>query len=262
MQKFIVFLIIVFFFYNSNAQSWTYKGGDDAFDGKYKTCSIIGDGTEFPYTNPLFVINVFKGEISDPNIYLTKVPSGSCDNNRVLIKFDSDDKIYEPDVSISRNKEQWFLDFTEYKEVTESVKKKIKHYIVPDNHVVRLKDEPETTALVTKELTAKDTIDILDLAEGNPGIGDYYRCRYKGKFVYVNIAYLEGIDVNAVESDEEIDVPITKEVPTFKELQAFIKDLKTHSKMHTRLLSDCIKYDCSFSLSGSTAAINYVMNPK
>jgi hypothetical protein len=52
------------------AQSWTFSEGGDAFDGKYKTSSVIGKGTDYPYTKPLLVINKFEGE-ENINFYIS-----------------------------------------------------------------------------------------------------------------------------------------------------------------------------------------------
>ena len=66
------FLIIVIFFivFNSSAQSWSYHSGGNAFDGKYKTASVKGYGTDYPYAEPLLVINMFNEE--SLNFYLSK----------------------------------------------------------------------------------------------------------------------------------------------------------------------------------------------
>ena len=37
-------------------QTWTFKDGGNAFDGKYKTAFIRGDGQEFPYNNPILCV--------------------------------------------------------------------------------------------------------------------------------------------------------------------------------------------------------------
>ena len=46
------------------AQSWTFSKGGNAFDGTYKTSSVVGKGTEYPYKTPILVINKF----DNPNI--------------------------------------------------------------------------------------------------------------------------------------------------------------------------------------------------
>lgn len=52
------------------AQSWTFSEGGNAFDGKYKTSSVIGKGTNYPYTKPSLVINKFEGE-ENINFYIS-----------------------------------------------------------------------------------------------------------------------------------------------------------------------------------------------
>ena len=51
------------------AQSWTFSKGGNAFDGTYKTSSIVGKGTEFPYKTPSLVINKFDND-EQINFYL------------------------------------------------------------------------------------------------------------------------------------------------------------------------------------------------
>ena len=46
----------------SFGQGWTSSEGGSAFDGKYKTSSVMGKGTNFPYTKPVLVVNKFDGE--------------------------------------------------------------------------------------------------------------------------------------------------------------------------------------------------------
>lgn len=58
MKKFILILIITTTHF-LQAQNWNYESGGSAFDGKYKTASVLGKGTDFPYHKPLLVINLF-----------------------------------------------------------------------------------------------------------------------------------------------------------------------------------------------------------
>ena len=51
------------------AQSWTFSKGGNAFDGTYKTSSVVGKGTEFPYKTPRLVINKFDND-EQINFYL------------------------------------------------------------------------------------------------------------------------------------------------------------------------------------------------
>ena len=43
-------------------QTWQYSSGGNTFDGKYKTSSIIGTGSDFPYDKPTLVINKFNDD--------------------------------------------------------------------------------------------------------------------------------------------------------------------------------------------------------
>lgn len=61
MKKIVLILILINTTYLF-AQNWEFKSGGNAFDGKYKTSSIKGKGTDYPYNNPLLVINLFREE--------------------------------------------------------------------------------------------------------------------------------------------------------------------------------------------------------
>ena len=61
-MKKIIFIAILLRQIMVSAQNWSFESGGNVFDGKYKTSSIKGKGTDFPYNNPLLVINLFKNE--------------------------------------------------------------------------------------------------------------------------------------------------------------------------------------------------------
>lgn len=67
MKKLLIILLIPLI---SLAQSWTYEKGGNAFDGKYKTSSVLGKGSEFPYNKPSLVINKFEND-EQINFYLS-----------------------------------------------------------------------------------------------------------------------------------------------------------------------------------------------
>jgi hypothetical protein len=87
----------------SFGQAWTYSEGGNAFDGKYKTSSVVGKGDNFPYNKPTLVINKFNDDeqvnfyISGGGYFQEKTNIG------VLWVFDNEpDKIYSTyDWSIS-----------------------------------------------------------------------------------------------------------------------------------------------------------------
>jgi len=250
MKKFLIHLSALLISANSFSQIWTYNKGETPFDGTYKTSSVEGIGYEFPYKEPLFVINIFRGEISDPNIYITRVPYAGCANNQILIKFDNDDKIYRPTVSASKDNEQWFMDFySGYITIKDSIKKIIKYYVVSKNQTILLREHPNPYSPVLFQASNPDTISLL-LFDGS-----YWTCKYHNKILYVNNAQITNIN-NAFSSSEELYVPIGID----KELNEFIKDIKSHSKMNIRLMSDCVKADFEFSLKGSSAAMNFVFS--
>ena len=90
------------------SQTWKYKSEESPFDGKYKFSSVIGSGGEFPYNNPVFVVNLFiESEIM--NIYLSNAGYAGCDNRIIYIKFDGDQNIYAFYSKTNSEKDIWFL---------------------------------------------------------------------------------------------------------------------------------------------------------
>tara|TARA_B100001175_G_scaffold251507_1_gene218887 strand:- start:254 stop:1453 length:1200 start_codon:yes stop_codon:yes gene_type:complete len=67
MKKLIILLLFIPLV--SFGQTWKYSEGGNAFDGKYKTSSITGKGTNFPYDSPTLVVNKFEGE--NINFYIS-----------------------------------------------------------------------------------------------------------------------------------------------------------------------------------------------
>ena len=59
MKKILFILILPLFSYS---QTWSFSEGGNAFDGQYKTASIIGTGNNYPYTKPVLVVNRFNGD--------------------------------------------------------------------------------------------------------------------------------------------------------------------------------------------------------
>lgn len=68
-MKTILLFLYVFLSSLLLGQTWKYSEGGNAFDGKYKTSSIKGKGTDYPYNSPALVVNKFEGE--DFNFYLS-----------------------------------------------------------------------------------------------------------------------------------------------------------------------------------------------
>jgi hypothetical protein len=58
MKRVLLFFILIYSSV-SISQSWKYESGGNAFDGKYKTASVKGTGTDFPYHKPLMVVNLY-----------------------------------------------------------------------------------------------------------------------------------------------------------------------------------------------------------
>ncbi len=95
-MKKIILLIILCNSFFSVAQGWTFKSGVNDFDGKYKTASIRGSATNYPYNKPLLVINYFDKDDS-LNFYITNTGyfSDSSDVSVLCVFNNEKDVIYE-----------------------------------------------------------------------------------------------------------------------------------------------------------------------
>lgn len=244
-----------------HCQIWTYSQGENPFDGKYKTCSIIGQGSEFPYKNPLFVINVFKGTVEDPNIYLANVPYAVCANNHVLIKFDNDTIYFESDVTTSNGNGNWFLhsiqsnsDF--YNTEDDSIKSILIKYTIPKYHSVRIYKEASIKSFLIFESKEYEELFLYD---HNLETG-YWRCVYKNQEGFVWDKEIIDFYKNSKVTDQEVYTPIKINVRKSDYKDLFVEAIKNHSIMNIRLTSDCLKTDFRFRLKGSTKAINFIFS--
>ncbi|MDO6812468.1 hypothetical protein [Tenacibaculum soleae] len=123
-MKKIIFIAILLRQIMVSAQNWSFESGGNVFDGKYKTSSIKGKGTDFPYNNPLLVINLFKNE--SLNFYIADAGyfQNLSETNVLWIFNDELDTLYKS-VNISKsdnNKIIFFNDFINTKS-NESISK-------------------------------------------------------------------------------------------------------------------------------------------
>jgi hypothetical protein len=167
MKKIVLILILINTTYLF-AQNWEFKSGGNVFDGKYKTSSIKGNGTEFPYNNPVLVINLFKEE--SLNFYIA-------------------DAGYFQD--LSETEVLWIFN-----------------------------NEPNT--------------------------------------IYKSISSSKSDDSKTIFFDDFINSNTNKNLSRIE----FIEKLKTAYKVNVRIKDNYGKNDLSFSLKGSTKAIDYVVSKK
>lgn len=108
MKKSVLLFIFILLLSNINfGQKWTYSSGGNVFDGQYKTSSIVGTGGEFPYNNPVFVVNLFENE--QLNVYLSDAGFAGCDNKVAYIKFDNSEELLTFEITTNQNQDIWFL---------------------------------------------------------------------------------------------------------------------------------------------------------
>lgn len=108
MKKSVLLFVFILLLSNINfGQKWTYSSGGNVFDGQYKTSSIVGTGGEFPYNNPVFVVNLFENE--QLNVYLSDAGFAGCDNKVAYIKFDNSEELLTFEITTNQNQDIWFL---------------------------------------------------------------------------------------------------------------------------------------------------------
>ena len=103
-MKYLIFFLTLFSINIISAQSWSYESGGNVFDGKYKTASVQGRGTDSPYYKPLLVINLFNE--NSLNFYVSSAGyfSQSSDVEILWIFNNEPDIIYTTDdYSISKD---------------------------------------------------------------------------------------------------------------------------------------------------------------
>ena len=90
----LVVLVLVLGINSMSGQRWESSSNNDDFSGKFRAASVVGSGTEFPYNDPMIVINKFDAR-DGINFYLNG--SGywtSGTNVSIFWKFNNDDDIY------------------------------------------------------------------------------------------------------------------------------------------------------------------------
>jgi len=102
------FILLCFIICQVSYGQWTFKKGGNKFDGEYKTASILGEGGEWPYTKPVFVINRF-GE-DEPNLYLASIGYTGCSSPTISFAFDGVDDILVFRSSSDKEKEAAFIE--------------------------------------------------------------------------------------------------------------------------------------------------------
>lgn len=100
---------------------WKYKSEKNQFDGNYKIAYVVGKGTDFPYNNPVLVINEIEGK--SMNLYLGKIGYTGCDRNNLKLTF-GDDIIYRAyDLTTNNDNDVLFISSIEGISLYEFVQK-------------------------------------------------------------------------------------------------------------------------------------------
>lgn len=121
-----------FFGSNSSGQVWSTIKGGNAFDGEYIAAMVLGDGYEFPYLEPYFVVNYYK---SSQSLYIYLVDAGysGCDNRYVYVKFDTNDTTYVFRAGTNPENDKWMFEemdgLTSLATLVQMMKKYSKAYV-------------------------------------------------------------------------------------------------------------------------------------
>ena len=116
-MKKLIFIIAFSATYIISAQSWKYKSGGNAFDGKYRTSTIQGKGTDFPYNKPLLVINLFNEE--SLNFYISGAGYFSSSSDiEILWAFNNEPNVIYESESFSISDDGKIIFFTSFKNTT------------------------------------------------------------------------------------------------------------------------------------------------
>lgn len=109
-MKNLIFILLVFISVSLFGQRWEYSTGGNAFDGKYKTSSVIGTGTKSPYRTPMMVVNLFDDN-DRPSVYFANAGYAGCGGKRIYINFDDNDEVYSFYVNTNNDKDVWFIEW-------------------------------------------------------------------------------------------------------------------------------------------------------
>ncbi len=91
----------------SMSQTWSYSSGEEPFDGKYRTASIIGSSINTTYKNPMLTVNNFENS-NEYNVYLANV-GYFCDGLKAMFRFDDDPTIIKCKPGASNKQSVAFL---------------------------------------------------------------------------------------------------------------------------------------------------------
>jgi len=84
-KNYLLSIFCLMFVFGLNAQTWKHTIKYSDFDGKYNLVYAEGYGGSFPYDNPQFIVR----NKSEDELYITGLGYTGCDNNSLIIVFDS-----------------------------------------------------------------------------------------------------------------------------------------------------------------------------
>ena len=108
-------LFLIFFPITLFSQTWQYSSGGNTFDGKYKTSSIIGTGSDFPYDKPTLVINKFNDD--RVNLYIRGAGYFPSETSSIWA-FDNEPGVFYESSYISTNEDSKVIFFNRFKDPT------------------------------------------------------------------------------------------------------------------------------------------------
>jgi hypothetical protein len=143
------------------AQVWDFEEGGNSFDGKYKTASIRGIGSNYPYDNPFLVINKFDND-ANFNFYISDAGYFREDQGlKILWVIDSkSDTLYKSyDWSYSTdNKTLFFKEFIDPKGESEYLRYDKYFYLQKIEFVQKLKNASKLEVRITNDFGKNDIV--------------------------------------------------------------------------------------------------------
>jgi len=222
----IIFILLITTTSLIYSQNWSYKSGGSAFDGKYKTASIIGEGTDYPYNKPILVINLYKEE--SLNFYISN--SGfyqSLADIEILWIFDNEPNIIYKSHNFTKSKDGKVLFLDDFKNSANG------DYLWTTEFIEKFKYANKVDVRI-KNNSGKNDISF-SLSGSAKAINYVISKKYKEK----EIAYRSELEKVAIEELNE-KIEISGRVLTLL-LRAGIKDDKEWVDMN-QAIEDTFKY--------------------
>jgi len=221
-------IIIILTFLYSNvllAQNWSYKSSVNAFDGKYRTASIIGKGNDYPYHKPMLVINLFNENslnfyIADAGYYQ------SLSDIEILWVFSNEPNTIYKSYNFSKSEDGKIIFFDDFKNLETG------DYIYKLNFIDKLKAASKVDVRIKNNYGKNDIV--FSLSGSTKAINFVITKKYKDKAIALR-AELEKIAKERME----------KKVEVYSKILLLINNVGIKDDEESSALFDEIERKCS-----------------